>query len=154
MTTSPAPPQAAPAQAGARPLPTPTERPKAEVVVFDGHCQICTGQIARVAQWDTGGRLAFLSLHDPEVGRRYPELTHEALMRDMYVVDRKGRYHRGAAALREIARRVPRLWPLVPFLYLPFSMPLWQWLYRQVADRRYQFNRDECDGGSCHLHGR
>jgi hypothetical protein len=33
-------------------------------------------------------------------------------------------------------------------------MPLWQWLYRQVADRRYRFNRDDCDGGTCHLHGR
>jgi predicted DCC family thiol-disulfide oxidoreductase YuxK len=154
MTLSPASPPAADTGSPANLLPTPAQRPLAEVVIFDGNCQLCTAQVLRLAKWDTRGRLAFFSLHDPEVGRRYPQLTHEALMRDMVVVDRRGRFHHGAAAVRQLARRIPRLWPLVPWLYLPGTMPLWQWLYRQVADRRYRFNRDDCDGGTCHLHGR
>ncbi len=135
-------------------LPSPADRPAAAVVIFDGHCQMCTAQISRLARWDSRGRLAFLSLHDPQVEQRYPELTHEELMREMVLVDRRGGFHRGAAAFREIARRIPRLWPLVALLYLPGTLWLWQWLYRQVADRRYRFNRDRCDGGTCHLHGR
>ena len=154
MTLSPASQTAVEPGSPADKLPTPAQRPSAEVVIFDGNCRICTAQIVRLAKWDTHGRLAFLSLHDAEVGRRYPQLTHEALMREMVVVDRRGAFHHGAVAVRQIARRIPRLWPLVPWLYLPGTMPLWQWLYRQVADRRYRFNQSDCGEGTCHLHGR
>jgi predicted DCC family thiol-disulfide oxidoreductase YuxK len=97
--------------------------------------------------------LAYLSLHDPEVARRYPDLTHEMLMRDMYVVDRSGRRHRGAAALRYLSRRLRRLWWLAPVLHVPFSLPVWQWVYRQVADRRYRWGRvEECGDEGCAVH--
>ena len=36
----------------AQPLPSPADRPEAEVVIYDGHCRICTGQIRRLARWD------------------------------------------------------------------------------------------------------
>jgi predicted DCC family thiol-disulfide oxidoreductase YuxK len=136
-------------------LPSPEDRPDASVVIFDGQCKICRAQIARLARLDRGGRLAYLSLHDPAVRERYPDLTHDQLMQDMYVVDRKGRRHRGAAAVRYLSGRLPRLWPLAPLLYLPCTLPLWQWLYRQVANRRYRFGRaDDCDDGSCSVHAR
>lgn len=136
-------------------LPSPTERPSADVVIFDGQCQICRAQMGRLARWDGGGRLAYVSLHDPWVAAQFPDLSHEAMMRDMYLVDRHGRRHRGAEAIRYLSRRLPRLWWLAPALHLPASMALWQWLYRQVADRRYRFGRTvECHDGTCHLHGR
>lgn len=133
-------------------LPTPAERPAADVVIFDGHCGICTAQIARLARWDSAGRLAFLSLHDPEVARRYPELTHEQLMADMYVVDRRGRRHRGAAALRYLSGRLPRLYALWLPLHMPGTLWFWQWCYRLVANRRYRLSAAMCDGGTCRLH--
>jgi predicted DCC family thiol-disulfide oxidoreductase YuxK len=136
-------------------LPTPTDRPGADVVIYDGHCRLCTAQVKRLARWDGGGRLAFLSLHDAEVARRYPDLAHDALMQDMYVVDRAGRRHRGAAALRYLSRRLPALWWLAPLLHVPGSLPVWQWLYRQLANRRYRFGKAEgCDDGSCAVHFR
>ena len=136
-------------------LPTPAELPEADVVIFDGHCKFCRAQVERIAWWDGGSRLAFLSLHDPEVSRRYPDLTHEMLMRDMYIVDRAGRRHRGAAAFRYLSRRLRRLWWLAPVLHIPFTLPLWQFIYRQIADRRYRFGRlDTCDGDACAVHGR
>src|SRR5688572_9009508 len=79
-------------------LPAPAERPEADVVIYDGHCKFCTGQVKNLARWDTRGRLAFLSLHDAEVPRRFPELTHDQLMEQMYVVDQKGNRYGGAAA--------------------------------------------------------
>ncbi len=123
-------------------------------MIFDGQCNLCTSQIERLARWDSRAALAFLSLHDPQVYERYPDLTHDQLMQNMVVVDRAGRRHAGAASLRQLAREIPRLWWLAPVLYLPGSLPLWQWLYRQVAKRRYRFNREQCDAGTCHLHGR
>jgi predicted DCC family thiol-disulfide oxidoreductase YuxK len=133
-------------------LPRPEERPGAHVVIYDGECRICTGQIVRLSRFDRGGRLAYLSLHDPEVAERYPDLTHEALMADMYVVDREGKRHRGAAALRYLSARLPVLWWMAPALHFPGSLPVWQRIYRAFAKRRYRFGRIEsCENGSCRL---
>jgi predicted DCC family thiol-disulfide oxidoreductase YuxK len=135
------------------PLPRPQERPLADVVIYDGHCRMCTAQVRAIERLFSGGRLAYLSLHDAEVARRYPDLVHDALMREMYIVDRQGRRHAGAAAVRYLSRRLPRLWWLAPVLHLPGTMPLWSWLYRQVANSRYRFGRVEaCDDGSCRIH--
>ncbi len=138
----------------APPLPTPAERPDADVVIYDGNCRICTAQVRKLPWWDCQHRLAYLSLHDPEVARRYPDLTHDALMQDMYIVDQRGVRHRGAAAIRYLTRRLRRLWWLAPLLHIPFSLPLWQWLYRQIANRRYRFGRTDCGDEACKLHGR
>jgi len=134
-------------------LPTPADRPSALVVIYDGDCRFCTGQVERLGRWDSGGRLAFLSLHDPEVASRYPDLSHEQLMEQMFVVDQAGRRYGGAAAFRFLTRRLPRLWPLAPVMHLPFSMPLWQWAYRQVARRRYRIaGRNSCENDACSVH--
>jgi predicted DCC family thiol-disulfide oxidoreductase YuxK len=134
-------------------LPTPAERPESDVVIYDGNCRICTAQISRLPWWDCQGKLSYLSLHDAEVSHRYADLTHEMLMRDMYIVDRAGRRHRGAAAIRYLSRRLRRLWWLAPVLHIPFTLPIWQWLYRQIADQRYRFGRTEtCDSDACSLH--
>jgi predicted DCC family thiol-disulfide oxidoreductase YuxK len=147
-------PQAAPLPQATPPrLPSPADRPDADVVIFDGHCRMCTGQVARLARWDGGHRLAFLSLHDPAVAQRYPDLTHDDMMQNMYVVDQQGRRHRGAGAVRYLSRRLPRLWFLAPALHIPFSLPLWQWLYQQVARRRYRFGKvEDCADGACAVH--
>ena len=127
-------------------LPSPQDRPDSDVVIFDGQCVFCRGQVERLARWDGGERLAFLSLHDPVVAERYPDLTYEQLMEQMYVVDRQGGRHGGAAAFRYLSRRLPRLWLLAPLMHLPFSLPLWQWGYRQVAKRRYRLAGQNANG--------
>ena len=138
------------------PLPAPAERPEADVVIYEGHCKFCTGQVKNLARWDTRGRLAFLSLHDAEVPRRFPDLTHDQLMEQMYVVDQKGNRYGGAAAFRYLTRRLPRLYLLAPLMHLPFTLPIWQWGYKLVARNRYLFGKlsdnDTCDDGACKVH--
>lgn len=136
----------------AEPLPSPADRPHADVVVYDGECQFCRGQVARLHRWDGQARLAFLSLHDPEAQTRCPGRTHQDLMDEMVVVEPNGKQHGGAEAIRYLSRRLPMLWPTAPFLHVPFSMPLWRWLYRQVAVRRYRWNDPDCASGSCQVH--
>ncbi len=146
-TESPAQPVAA--------LPSPQARPDAAVLIYDGHCKICQAQMQRLARWDKAQRIAYLSLHDPLVAQRYPDLTHDELMRNMVLVDRQGIRHVGAAAVRYLSRLLPRLWWLAPLLHIPFSLPLWQWGYQQVARRRYRWNNSPvCDGDSCGVHFR
>ncbi len=134
-------------------LPTLAERPGADVVIFDGDCNFCRSQVARLDRWDRAGRLAFVSLHDPIVAERYPDLTYEQMMAQMYLVDGDSNRHGGAAAIRYLSRNMPRLWPLAPIMHIPFSLPLWQWCYKQVARRRYKLaGKRSCDGDACEVH--
>lgn len=136
-------------------LPTPTEHPAADVVIYDGHCRFCTNQVQKLARWDGLGRLAFLSLHDGEVAKRYPQLSYDDLMKQMYVVTAAGKQYAGAAAFRYLTRRLPAFYALAPLLHIPFSLPVWQWLYRQVAIRRYRIagkTAEGCEADACRVH--
>jgi predicted DCC family thiol-disulfide oxidoreductase YuxK len=134
-------------------LPTIEEKPDADIVIYDGHCRFCTHQVQTLANSDGRGRLAFLSLHDQQVRQRWPDLTHEQLMKQMYVITPHGRRYAGAGALRYLTRRLPRLWPLAPLLHIPFSLPLWQRAYLQVALRRYRWGGVEaCQADACKIH--
>lgn len=135
-------------------LPGPEDRPERDVVIYDGNCRICCRQIERLAWWDRGGRLAYISLHDPRVARRYPDLSHDRLMEEMFVVTRDDRRYGGAEAIRYLSRRLPGLWWLMPLMHLPGTRSLWRRLYRQVAASRYRFGQVDpaCGGGTCHLH--
>jgi len=131
----------------------PAERPGVDVVIYDGHCRFCTGQVRNLARLDWRRRLSFLSLHDPRVAEQYSDLTHEQLMEQMYVIDRRGGRHGGAAAFRYLTRHLPLLWLLAPLLHVPGSLPVWSWCYRQIARRRYWFGRTAtCEDGACKLH--
>lgn len=83
------------------------------------------------------------------------------MMDQMYVVPaessgKSDRRYGGAEAVAYLSTRLPRLWLAAPILHFPFAMPLWQFLYRQVANRRYKIageQADPCDeDGTCDLH--
>jgi predicted DCC family thiol-disulfide oxidoreductase YuxK len=93
-----------------------------------------------------------MSLHDPEVQRRWPDLSQERMMQEMVIVDRQGNRHWGAEAIRYLSRRLRRLWWASPFLHFPGSMYLWRPLYRWVARNRYRLSGAKCDEGTCSLH--
>src|SRR4051812_49803813 len=100
------------------PLPTPAERPESDVVIYDGHCRICTAQVRKLPWWDCQKRLSYLSLHDPEVSRRWPDLSHDRMMQEMVIVDRNGGRDLGGGANRYLSRPPRRVWGGGPFLAL------------------------------------
>ncbi|WDI40697.1 thiol-disulfide oxidoreductase DCC family protein [Bremerella sp. P1] len=135
-------------------LPSPEDRPETDVVIYDGHCRICTGGVRILYRLDLGRRLSFLSLHDAKVAEVAPNLTHDQMMEEMWVVDVQGRQHSGAGAFRYLTRRIAMLWPVMPLLHIPGSLPLWSWLYQKVAAARYRFgkNTGEDCGDACAIH--
>ena len=123
-----------------------------DVVIYDGECNFCRAQVKRLRGFDWGDkRLAYISLHDPRVKERYPDLSHDDLMRQMYVVDPQGNRHGGADAVRYLSRRLPFLWPAAPVLHLPGTARLWRWLYNEVAKRRYKISGRQCED-ACSVH--
>ena len=129
------------------------QTPTQIVVLYDGQCNFCTSQVKNLERLDGKGRLRFVSLHDPVVGRDYPDLSFQQLMDQMWVVAYDGRKFGGADAIRYLSRQLPMLWPLAPLMYIPGTMPIWRYLYRQIAKRRYKIAGRNCDeGGTCSLH--
>lgn len=137
-------------------LPDPDAHPDTDVVVFDGQCRFCRRQVDLLRRLDIGGpRLTYLSLHDHRVAERYPDLSHDQLMEQMYVVDRHGRRHGGSTAVRYLSRRLPLLWIAAPILHFPGSAGLWRRLYQELAKRRYRLagkTGDACSGDACEVH--
>jgi predicted DCC family thiol-disulfide oxidoreductase YuxK len=137
-------------------LPSPAERPDADIVVFDGHCGFCTAQIKNLLRWDKDGCLAYLSLHDEEVERRWPGIDHDRLMKEMMVVDLAGNQYWGPEAIRYFTRRLRGLWWAAWIFYIPGAMFVWRRIYRWVARNRYRisakFSKSSCDSGTCQLH--
>lgn len=129
-----------------------------DVVIYDGDCNFCKSQVGTLRRLDRrGDRLTFISLHDERVRQRYPDLTHEQLMDQMYVVDTDGNRHGGSDAVKYLSRRLPILWPAMPILHFPGTARLWRWGYQQVAKRRYKLagksGDSACDeNGACKIH--
>ncbi len=118
-------------------------------VLYDGNCSLCRGQVERLRRWDRAERLEYLSLHDPQVGQRFPHLRREDLMRELHVVEVEGHAHRGAGAVRFLSRALPALWWAAPFLHVPGSLPFWQWLYHRIARSRYGRCSPSGPGSTC-----
>ena len=138
-------------------LPTPDDLRYADVVIFDGECVFCRKSVKMLDWWVAKDQLAYLSLHDPYVKELCPDLTHDQLMNQVYLIGREDNSRNGGAEMvRYLSTRTWKLWFTAPFLHIPGSMPLWQWLYQQVAKRRYKIagkTDDACDDdGTCKVH--
>lgn len=129
---------------------TTQHHPDHDTVLYDGRCRFCRSQIALLRRLDLRGRLAFTSLHDPSVATSFPELTHDDLLAQMYVVSRTGQARGGAEAVRYLSRTLPLLWPAAVLLHVPGSLPLWKALYAFVARHRLKI-AGSCDDGSCKI---
>jgi predicted DCC family thiol-disulfide oxidoreductase YuxK len=119
------------------------------IVLFDGQCAFCRKSVGILARLDWLDRFQFQDARDTA---RLPEcampLVSRKLLDEMHLVapDRKHVYA-GYRALRWIAWRVPLLWPLAPFFYLPGAPWLGSRLYRWIA--RNRFKLVPCEHGVC-----
>lgn len=110
-------------------------------VLYDGHCTLCRRTAGALGTIDLTDRLRFISLLD-EPARRAAGLGHlreDDLVTDMHaaVVSPAGvKVWRGFEAYRAIAARVPMLWIVWPWLWLPPVAWAGRKVYRRVADSR------------------
>lgn len=139
-------------------FPSPIDLPNADVVIYDGKCVFCRKSVKLLDAWVGKDQVCYVSLHDPWVAEHVPDLSHDEMMKQIYLISRTDdSKHAGAEAIRYLSTRSWKLWIAAPFLHFPLSMPLWQWMYQQVAKRRYLIagkdNDDACDDdGTCKIH--
>jgi predicted DCC family thiol-disulfide oxidoreductase YuxK len=134
-----------------------TTPPARYVVLYDGHCKICTAGARKLAGLARQGTLDLVSFQEPGALDPFPSLTHDACMRQMYLVTPQGRIYGGfEAAVQALATR-PVLGRLARAYYLPVVRQLCDLVYRGIAANRYRIlgkavAAGECEGGTCALH--
>lgn len=133
------------------------------VAIYDGRCAICNTTRFMVRRLDWFSRIEFLDLHDrAEVEARFPQISYEAAMGEIHVVDSDGTVYPGFRGTRRMLRDVPLGLPVWLILKLPI---IGNWLgprlYRLIARNRYAINRllgidlnqtpDDCEDGVCKI---
>ncbi len=116
------------------------------LVLYDGACPLCRRSVAWLMRLDWLGRLEYADARHPE--KRSVPVPPGRLLEEMHLVTPGGeRVYHGFAAFRWIAWRLPPLWPLLPWLYLPGVPRVGQWLYLWIA--RHRFELIPCHQGAC-----
>lgn len=110
----------------------------ADVVLFDGVCNLCTASVQFVIQRDSRKRFRFASLQSAVAQHLLAGHATQGTRLDSVILIAGGRiYHRSSAALL-IARRLDGFWPLLSVLLL-IPRPLRDALYDWIGRRRYRF---------------
>ena len=128
------------------------DSPRVWTVIYDGYCPLCIRTMTQLDVLDGSRRLRYVDLEREwaRVAELAPGVSREAMREEMTVVTPEGSVLRGFFAFREIARRVPALWPLVPALFVPGAAWAGTRAYAWVAANR---SRRLCGGSTCAVHG-
>lgn len=123
-------------------------KPKA-IVLYDGDCGFCKKGVANLKLLDWFGALSYHNARDWDgIPPNSANLDRDHLLVEMHVLtpDRT-KAHAGFYAFRWIAGRLPTLWPLWPFLYIPGVPSIGRKFYRWIAKNRFKLV--PCGNGEC-----
>jgi len=98
-------------------------------MIYDGKCGFCVRSMAWLLAFDGLGQITIRNFRaDPS-----PVVSDAKLEKALYLVPLKGRALPGFEAYRYVVPRVPGLWWLIPFFYVPvlsrlFGHPIYNWI--------------------------
>lgn len=104
-------------------------------LIYDGTCAFCRRWIERVRRWDRHGRLEMVPYQTPDLEARHPEVSRAECAQRIHLVEASGRVYRGAAAGREVLRRLPGGWLWVLPLRIPGALGLAERVYVWITYR-------------------
>ena len=114
--------------------------------LYDGLCRLCRRTVRIFKVLDLFEQLRFTDFRQVNLeayNRQYNlNLTLTDMDREMYVLDR-GRPYVGFYAYRLMGLRIPALWPIVPWLFIPGISHIGIAVYRYIARERLNLLR--CD---------
>jgi predicted DCC family thiol-disulfide oxidoreductase YuxK len=98
-------------------------------MIYDGRCGFCVRSMAWLLAFDGLGQIAVRNFRkNPS-----PVVSDERVEKALYLVLADGRALPGFEAYRYVVLRVPGLWWMVPFFYIPlasrlFGHPIYNWI--------------------------
>ena len=115
------------------------------IILFDGHCNLCSGAVQFILKRDTKRYFRFASLQSPVGQQLLREYQLPAVAMDSFwLLEGQHGYDRSTAALR-VVKKLRGLWPLLNFLLV---IPKWirDPVYNWVARNRYRWfgKREQC----------
>ncbi|WP_371878261.1 thiol-disulfide oxidoreductase DCC family protein [Myxococcus landrumensis] len=128
-----------------------TTPPGHDVLLYDGHCRICSGA-AREFKRLLGGRGTELrSFRDDGVLEAFPGISPERCEKAMQLVQADGRVLEGAEAIVRALGRHP-LGRLLYVYYVPGLRQLADVLYGAIARYRFKIAGRNCSDAGCAVH--
>ncbi|MGJ9458625.1 thiol-disulfide oxidoreductase DCC family protein [Oceanobacillus sp. CF4.6] len=114
------------------------------IVYYDSYCKICTNSSTIWKRLDWRNKLTFDSFRNM---KDYPLEMEKSLH-----VKYNNRWYKGYSAIIQIAKVLPLLWILVPFMYIFKFIGLGDTIYKLVANNRKLVPVNQCaDGESCQI---
>ena len=104
-------------------------------LVYDGSCAFCRRWIERVRWWDRHARLDLVPYQANDLAARFPQLSRNACRRRIHLVDEGGGVFAGAAAGREVLRRLPGGWLWALPLRVPGALSIAEPTYTWITHR-------------------
>jgi predicted DCC family thiol-disulfide oxidoreductase YuxK len=106
-------------------------------LLYDGACGMCRGTVAVLTRADLLGHVELVDVtRTIDLDRRFPELSAEDCIEQMWLVAPDGTRFGGFDAYRRLSRLIPLMWPLAPIFNFPGVRPAGHRAYAFVAARR------------------
>jgi predicted DCC family thiol-disulfide oxidoreductase YuxK len=103
-------------------------------VAYDGSCILCIRTVGLLHRLDIFGRLRPIDFRDDNGALE--GIDRERVEKEIMVQKRDGTWIGGFKAFRFMALRLPLMWPLVPFLYIPLISYFAELIYKFVSANR------------------
>jgi predicted DCC family thiol-disulfide oxidoreductase YuxK len=118
-------------------------------IVYDGNCGFCRRSLLALRRLDARGAMVLYDSHDSEtVAAKFPMLAGADFDNAMFAVTSDGRVFRGYFAFKQLLRKLPLAWPLLPVFYLPGVDRIGPSAYAWVARNRRRLG---CESEVCEL---
>ncbi|WP_165767894.1 thiol-disulfide oxidoreductase DCC family protein [Virgibacillus indicus] len=112
------------------------------IVYYDSYCKMCTASSTIWRKLDWRKKLSFESFR---LLQDYPKEMEKSLH-----VNHEGHWYNGYTAIIQIAKMLPLLWIILPFLYLFKWLGLGDFIYEKIAKNRKLVPVNQCkDGEAC-----
>lgn len=122
-----------------------SDRPTKPVVIYDGGCNICAGNLKWLYRLDTLKKFEALPYQTEHLTEMFPGLRLEECEKSMHLVFPNGKIYTGSDAFREVFLRMPLMFPIGLVMWIPPLAWLLRKLYPILARNRYRI------GGACPL---
>jgi len=106
-------------------------------ILYDDTCAMCAFQMKLLTWMDWFHSFRLVPMSSAETQELAPELTPEQLSAAIHCITPQKDIHRGARCIRFASMRMPLLFPLGLFLWIPGVIVIAEIIYKWISENRY-----------------